>query len=310
MTFGDPYTIRVFVAEGDPDGLRVIDRPNWTVVGVVIPRERWSVAREKRDELKRSGIYILSGYDEAEPDLVKIYIGQTEDLLKRLTQHDSFIDFWERVTIFTSNSTSNSLNRAHVSWLEWKLIQRAQDVGFAKLANSVVPRKPILNEFETADIEAFAKDIFRILPLVGMHVFEPKKIIKAAAAAAPAQARGVAAIDTIVVPAQSEGFNTVFLGENAWRAIRIAQSKRDKLKWIAVYQVTPISAITHIAEIDRIEPYGDTGKYMLVFKGPAQPLTNPVPYGDGTPLGVMQAPRYTSRERLLKAKSVLDINLT
>jgi hypothetical protein len=26
----DPYTIRIFVADGEPEGLRIIDRMNWT----------------------------------------------------------------------------------------------------------------------------------------------------------------------------------------------------------------------------------------------------------------------------------------
>ena len=64
-----------------------------------------------------------------------------------------------------------------------------------------------------------------------------------------------------------------------------------------------------LAEIERIEPYGDTGKYKLFFKGAPTVLPNAVPYGDA-PSGVMQAPRYTTREKLLAAKSVMDINLS
>jgi len=26
----DPYTIRIFVPDGDPEGVRIIDRMNWT----------------------------------------------------------------------------------------------------------------------------------------------------------------------------------------------------------------------------------------------------------------------------------------
>ncbi len=37
----DPYTIRIFVPNGDPQGVRVIDRMNWTGQGIVFPREKW-----------------------------------------------------------------------------------------------------------------------------------------------------------------------------------------------------------------------------------------------------------------------------
>ena len=33
----DPFTIRIFVPDGDPEGLRIIDRMNWTGLGIVFP---------------------------------------------------------------------------------------------------------------------------------------------------------------------------------------------------------------------------------------------------------------------------------
>lgn len=303
----DAYTIRIFVAEGDPDGLRIVERVNWTGRGLVIPRDRWTTAKTRK-ELLQPGVYVLVGEetDEIGQDRTVLYIGQTEALRWRVDNHDVNKEFWNRVVLFVSNS--NSLNRAHVTWLEWALIDRIKGNDGVKLANGNVPTEPNLDEFEKADTRAFLMDILSVLPLVGLRAFEPRKVIKPAPVKAPASA-GTDIIDTIVVPAQTEGFNTAYLGENAWWAIRIAQAKLDKLKWIAAYRVSPVSAITHIAEIDRIEPYGDTGKYKLFFKGPASALDNPVPYGSA-PSGVMQAPRYTTREKLLSAKSVTDINLT
>jgi hypothetical protein len=32
------YTIRIFVADGDPEGVRIIDQMNWTGKGIVFPR--------------------------------------------------------------------------------------------------------------------------------------------------------------------------------------------------------------------------------------------------------------------------------
>lgn len=307
MVQPSPYTLRIFVAEGDPEGLRVVERVNWTGRGLVIPRDRLSAVKS-RPELQQPGIYILVGEetDEIGQDRTVLYIGQTEALGWRLDNHNVNKDFWNRVVLFVSNS--NSLNRAHVTWLEWALVDRIKGNDGVRLTNGNAPSEPNLDEFEKADTKAFLDDVLSILPLVGLRAFEAQKVVK------PAPQSGVSAkapdaIDTIVVPAQPEGFKTAYIGEQAWWAIRIAQSKLDKLKWIAAYQVHPISKITHIAEIDRIEPYGDTGKYKLFFKGAPEVLAHPVPYG-AAPSGVMQAPRYTTREKLLAAKSVLDINLT
>ena len=67
--------------------------------------------------------------------------------------------------------------------------------------------------------------------------------------------------DTIVIPAWEDGFQEVFIGENCWYAIRISGGRLNEIKYIAAYQVTPISAVTHVAEIESIEPYWDKGKY-------------------------------------------------
>jgi hypothetical protein len=42
-----------------------------------------------------------------------------------------------------------------------------------------------------------------------------------------------------------------------------------KIKYIAAYRTQPISAITHVAPVARIEPYGESGKYKLIFTGDA-----------------------------------------
>ena len=111
--------------------------------------------------------------------------------------------------------------------------------------------------------------------------------------------------DTIVVPAQSEGFKQVFLGEHAWYAIRIGGGMLSRIKYIAAYQSTPVSAITHYAPVKQIEPYGDEGKYRLVFTEPAKPI-GPIPFADAT-TGSVQGPRYTSYRKLLSAKKISDL---
>jgi hypothetical protein len=112
--------------------------------------------------------------------------------------------------------------------------------------------------------------------------------------------------DTVIVPAQEDGFRKVFLGENCWYSIRIGGGMLPKIKYIAAYQTSPVSAITHHARVERIEPYGDEGKYRLIFAEPAKPLPKPIPFADA-PQGSMQGPRYTSLAKLQSAKRVVDL---
>ena len=59
------------------------------------------------------------------------------------------------------------------------------------------------------------------------------------------------------------------------------------------------------AEVESIEPYGDGGKYKLNFIAPAKPI-GPIKFGRAKQ-GILQSPRYTSYEKLLSAKEVVDL---
>jgi hypothetical protein len=113
-------------------------------------------------------------------------------------------------------------------------------------------------------------------------------------------------LDTIVVPANEEGFNRAFLGENCWYEIRISSSMIDRIKYIAGYQTAPVSAITYYAEVSKIEKYKDTGKYIVLFKDKATqigPIKPKVMRKGVAP----QAPRYTTYKKLITAKTLEEV---
>jgi hypothetical protein len=300
----DPFTIRIFVPDGDPEGVRLIDRMNWTGLGLVFPRAKWLEVRQ-RPELQRTGIYILVGYSNQDDDLPTLYIGQADGVRGRIESHYTGKDFWDWGAVFVSNS--GGLNRAHVTWLEYELVKRANEAKRCHLDNGNSPQEPALSEAEKADTRAFLKEILQILPLVGLRAFEIPKAVALPQAVDPAavpQPKS-AKPDTIIVPAQKEGFEKVFLGEDCWYAVRISGGMLDKIKYIAGYQTQPVSAITHYAPVSRIEPYGEGGKYKLVFSEPAKAI-GPIPYADA-PQGAMQGPRYTTFDRLQSATKLTEL---
>ncbi|HUN05532.1 MAG TPA: hypothetical protein PLQ56_02985 [Aggregatilineales bacterium] len=115
-------------------------------------------------------------------------------------------------------------------------------------------------------------------------------------------------IDTVVVPAHAEGFQRAFLGENNWHAIRIHGTVRPQIKYIAAYQIRPISAITHVAPVRAIEPYGDEGKYIVYFAEPAKEIT-PVPMLKNGKIKTFQNLRYTTLDRLMSASNLDEVFL-
>ncbi len=164
----EPFTIRVFVADGDPEGVRLVDRMNWTGVGVVFPREQWQTARS-RTELGRTGVYVLVGYKEGDEDLPTLYIGEGDAVRDRIDSHAQTKEFWEHGYAFTTSN--NGLNKAHVRWLERELIQQAKKAGRSKLDNGTAPSEPPLSEAERADSRAFLREILQVLPIMGLRAF-------------------------------------------------------------------------------------------------------------------------------------------
>lgn len=107
-----------------------------------------------------------------------------------------------------------------------------------------------------------------------------------------------AKLNTVIVPARKEGFDRVFMGESQWHEIRIGSEMIDRLKYIAAYQVAPISAVTHVALIKEIHYQRTSGKFLITFDGPAVEIC-PVKVKD--PKFAPQSPVYARILSLMSA---------
>lgn len=293
-----PYTIHVFVLNGEPDGVKIVDRQNWTGWGIAFPRDEWPKV-SARSEFGMPGVYILTGTSEgSEDDLPTVYVGQGDQIRTRIQPHFEKKDFWDWGFAFVSKGTA--LNRAHTTWLEHALIGMAHEAKRCHVDNATHPKEPNLSEWERVDTEGYLHEMLRILPLLGVRVFEKPQVVGPGPKPPPDDLR-----DTVIVPAQEEGFQSTFIGKQCWHAIRISGGMLDRIKYVAAYRTAPRSAITHYAPVQKIEEYGTNGKYRLVFSQAAIEIP-PIPFG-GAAAGTMQSPRYTSLKKLLAAKSVAEL---
>lgn len=308
----DPYSVTIFVKDGDPEGVRILGQMNWTGEAIIFPREQWPAVK-RMEEFTLPGVYILSGYATDSDEEPTLYIGEGDGIGNRIEAHFQNKLFWSTGIAFVSKH--QRLNKAHIQWLEYALVRQAKAAGRSRLENGNSPQEPALADSEKAGTQTFFREILKVLPLAGLRAFEVPRAIRSAsagdgtAAPVPASTRPKvnegAAPDTIIVPAQPEGFQEVFLKTHRWRAVRIAPGRLDQIKWIAAYQVAPTRAITHVAPVARIEPYGENGKYQLIFAEPASAI-NPIPFGNA-PNGFLQGIKYTSIETLRAAQTLNDL---
>ncbi|MGB9606387.1 MAG: GIY-YIG nuclease family protein [Bryobacteraceae bacterium] len=183
------FSVRIFIPSGDPDGLRIVEKSNWTGQGLVFPRAQFAEARQ-REELKRTGVYVLWGPGES-GQLPRVYVGEGDSVLSRLDQHAKQKDFWTHAAVFTSKD--QNLNKAHVKYLEARLVALAAEAKRAELDNGNVPQLPVLSEADAADAEAFLADLLLCLPIVGVNVFEKAKAVGAQSRDLILRAKGIEA---------------------------------------------------------------------------------------------------------------------
>jgi hypothetical protein len=169
------YSVRLFMPHGDPDGLRLIDQPNWSGIGVAFPRGAYKEVSRRR-EFERTGIYVLVGPGPDGGALPALYIGQSDRIQTRLDSHHKNKDFWEWAVFFVSKD--NALNVAATQYIESRLIERALEAKRCHLDNGNAPYGPSLADADAADAEGFLSHMLRVLPLLGVSAFERREIRK------------------------------------------------------------------------------------------------------------------------------------
>jgi len=158
-------TIKLFLVHGNPNGLRTAELSNWSGKAISAPRTE-VIDLLKREELTNTGFYLLTGVS-AESGEKAIYIGEAENVSNRLKNHASK-DFWNAVTVFVSKD--DNLTKAHIRYLEGKLILLANDVGSSVVMNSASSGSK-LPESDAAEMDVFLEKCLQLLPVLGVSDF-------------------------------------------------------------------------------------------------------------------------------------------
>lgn len=161
-------SVRLFLVDGSPQGLRTAEVGMWTGQALVAPRTE--LARlGKREEIQSTGVYVLVGPAEDQTFETAVYIGEADDAWARLTNHASNKDFWTWVVVFVSKD--DNLTKAHVRWLEARLVQEIRAAKLVQVMNLNDPSGGRLPEADQSDMETFLENVRLLLPVLGLNVF-------------------------------------------------------------------------------------------------------------------------------------------
>ena len=162
-------SLELFFVDGRPDGMLTAEVFNWTGHVLRAPRTQLPEALKRR-EAGYTGVYLLIGEGEVGP---RLYIGEAEDLGSRLREHAKAKEWWETVVLVTT--AGNALHKAHIKYLESRLVEIARDVGAYELENGNTPPRSSLSEAATASMESFLETLGMVLPAIRVDAFLVKK---------------------------------------------------------------------------------------------------------------------------------------
>lgn len=162
-------SIRIYLSDGSPSGLRHVEIANWSGQAIACPRSRFSELK-KWSESQRPGVYFLLEKHSTD-DKNAVYIGESENVFKRLTDHDRKKDFWNEVILFTSKD--ENLTKSHIKYLESRLTKITIESDRYSAENSNNPTESTLPRADKDAMEEFIHNAKMILGTLGHKLLEP-----------------------------------------------------------------------------------------------------------------------------------------
>jgi len=171
MTKPTAKTIEIFLPDGDPKSIRVASITSRTVEVTYIPRTKLVEARN-RDNLNGVGVYMLVGLSE-EHSKPEVYLGEAENCMVRLGQHNAGKDFWKYALVITSRTSQ--FTKTHGKYLEWLCFDTGKQAGRCIIHNLTIPTKPHVSEPMEADLHDSFEAISVLIGTLGLPLFQPAR---------------------------------------------------------------------------------------------------------------------------------------
>ena len=175
MSTGETFgrTIQLFLVDGKPTGLRKATIHGWTGV-VLVSSQSTFASLTSREEVDRTGVYVLTGPDPNKQGMTRVYIGSANSVRERIKQSAERREFWE--TAIAVTTSDDDLSKGHAEYLEARLIELTAQAGRVTLDNGTQPdtSRRRLPEADVANMEQFLANLRIILPVIGLDMLKPQ----------------------------------------------------------------------------------------------------------------------------------------
>ncbi len=161
--------INMLLYDSTLSGVIRIEDSNWN------SGELFSAPRDSVTDLldtgacKKYGVYLLLS-----PEMV--YIGQSSDLARRITQHIAGKDWWESVIILTTKD--DSLNQSDIDYLENVLIDKAFAIQKLDCDNKKRGNPAKVDIFKRTLLNQYLEEALFLMQLIGVRVFAQNAVKK------------------------------------------------------------------------------------------------------------------------------------
>ena len=160
--------VTMILKNGNATGIIQCNLDEWIGVSYKIPRSKIKEAKELKG-INNTGVYILFGVDETTGEN-RAYIGEAEDIYVRLLQHNKNKQFWSECIVFVSQD--NSLNKAHIKFIENELYMKAKNINRYLIENNSKPTKSTLDGADEIRAIKFFEKVMLLTSVYGYHMFD------------------------------------------------------------------------------------------------------------------------------------------
>lgn len=158
--------LKISIIDGTIDGRWNVSIPGHSTWAYKIPKEAYKNSDDISEKLCRPSVYLLFGESE-EDNYPVVYVGETEDALKRLNQHAGKKKYWSEAIVF-GNPEWNS---AYIKHLEGRLYELAKEANRYDVKNDTTPGRVYISNDEIDTMDTYVEDIQVLTYALGHKVF-------------------------------------------------------------------------------------------------------------------------------------------